>query len=128
MKPLLDVFGILLSLALFLLVVTLNGAERVAVEIDPLFVVRGGNVWVTCRVVRHADNRNITVGMPYHRLTDYQINGAKAPSMYRFLVQEVPCLAQAEASCVLKTNMDKTLMARRPIIVVGCDNEGTSGR
>lgn len=114
--------GIVLWLVAYcLFAAILYSEERVRVQVDPPAIGRGGNAWVTCWVPRHEDNRSITVGMPWHRTTYFDIEGAKAPKMFRFLLQDIPCLPVAAVICHLRTNKGEVL-ASKPVIVAGCEN------
>lgn len=108
------------SLLVFFFSLSLLGEERVKIQTDPSFAARGGNMWVTCWIPKHPDNRGLTIGMPWHRTTWYDIEGSKAPKMFRFLVQEIPCLPVTAAICQLRTNKDD-ILASKPIQVMGCN-------
>ena len=92
----------------------------VTVEVTNPMVARGGNTWVTCRVPRHADNRKVTIAIPMHRSTDRQIDGVKAPSMFRVLMQDIPCLPQVEAQCTLERTLT-THVSKVDIHMIGCE-------
>lgn len=100
--------------------VMLVSQSPVRVEISNPMVSPGGNTWITCWVPRHEDNRKVIIAIPYHRSTERQIEGTKAPSMFRVLMQDVPCLPQVEAQCTLHRTLD-THVAKTDIHMVGCD-------
>ena len=92
----------------------------VTVEISNVLVAPGGNTWVTCRVPRNKDNRKVTIAIPMHRSTERQIDGDKAPSMFRVLMQNIPCLPQVEAQCTLEQSL-KTHVSKVDIHMIGCE-------
>ena len=117
--------GLLLLLALpfawllMLSVMLATGAERVSVRATPSVIRQNGEVSITCTVPRHVDNRKLTIGIPYHRATSYDMAGEQAPIMFSFRVHEVPCLPVTAATCLLETNKSHVL-ASTPLVVAGC--------
>lgn len=102
--------------------ILLLAAQRVTIKVDPLAIGPGGNAWVTCRVPRNEINRKVRMGIPNHRMTEFQIDGDNAPAMFTFLVREIPCLPELEALCILETNNPKdTVIVHQRLLMASCE-------
>lgn len=112
--------GIVVGVVFSFAIAMLWAQAAVTLKVDPRIVGLGGNTWVTCRVPKHPDNRKLTLGIRNHRLSDYQLNGLKAPSMHTLLVSEIPCMPEVVAICRLETNSGEHMIDTMPVTVAGC--------
>ena len=105
-------------LLLLLNIIALSSDPRVRAQVNPPIVHPGGATWATCHVPRNKGNRKVILSIPFHRSTQWEIEGANAPTMFRFLMQDIPCEA-VEVTCRLETNRD-VVIDTAPLLRVGC--------
>ena len=57
----------------------------------PNVVDQGGSVRVSCRVPKHADNRQVTLGLTNYTTSSRSLDGAHAPTNFTMTFQHLPC-------------------------------------
>lgn len=115
MKPI--IMALMLTSALFAAPVKMS--DRLSIKVDPQVTVKNGNVWVTCFVPRHSENRKITIGIHNHLKSSERIDGKQAPDMFVKLFSGIPCRDEVVAECVLEA-FDGIYLVDREIPVARC--------
>lgn len=96
-------------------------APRVYVRANPMVVMKGGTVRVTCTVPVHRLNRGVVIGLDPYTTTYKQIEGDQTRRVtYEQDFNHVPCDAEV-ASCTLHVNSRDDIRVIVPIQVVGCE-------
>ena len=96
---------------------------RVRIKVVSAVVSEGGSAYVYCFVPRHAENRQIGLGIEPIRTSWQEIHGEVGPVMFSLLVEVITCsgdgpdIEGVEAFCQLEPGHHRV---RQLVLIKGC--------
>lgn len=81
----------------------------------------GGAVRVTCHVLKHLDNRGLTVALEGYRSSFDQLDGESAAITHQIVYDHVPCDVE-QASCTVRDAAGRTFRDVARLHVTGCQD------
>ena len=98
-------------------------APRVTIKVVVPVVNEGGSAYVYCHVPRHAENRQIGLGIEPIRTSWQSIGGEAGPVLFSVLVEGITCsgdgpdIEGVEAFCQLEPGHHRV---RQLVLIKGC--------
>ena len=96
--------------------------EPVTARVSPGIVMAGrdATVRLTCRVVRHPDNRKLEYGLEGYSSSERQLDGEASRVTWETFITHIPCGVE-RAFCIITRADRRTFSAFAPLVVAGCD-------
>lgn len=110
-----------LAMLTFLLDAWAHDIKPIAITVSPTAVLAGGSFLLTCRVLRHPDNRTLIGGVANYRDSERQLDGDSARVTWPFLIEHVPC-DSGPAYCAVRRNTGELLRVQQTYLIGGCDH------
>ncbi len=105
---------------LLLIALTLASADKVRLDVNPLVLQSGGTVRVTCRVPRHALNREVVWGFENYLADTRQLDGEESRITWEAFFTHMPCDA-GNAFCEVKRADGTKARLTQHVEIAGCE-------